>query len=74
MQVLYAKELREAGSRVKVNAVCPGYCKTAFNGHRGLRDPADGAQVAIKMALLTDPGECRWGLSLAALKQQCRPD
>ena len=55
-QVLYAKEFYETKSRVKINAVCPGYCKTAFNAYTGHRDPADGARIAVKMALLTDLG------------------
>lgn len=29
----------------------PGHCKTAFNHYRGLKDPLDGAQVAMHLAL-----------------------
>ena len=54
--MLYAKEFIETKSSIKIHAVCPGYCKTAFNAYTGHTDPADGARVAVNMALLTDPG------------------
>ncbi len=57
LTVLYAKELREAG--VKVNVVSPGYRATDLNGGRptpGAGDPAEGATVAVEMALLDQDG------------------
>ena len=56
--MLYAKEFKTSGKKqLKVNSVCPGFCKTAFNNYRGTKDPADGAKIAVQVALLTDPGE-----------------
>jgi NAD(P)-dependent dehydrogenase (short-subunit alcohol dehydrogenase family) len=57
LTVLYANELRTNG--VKVNAVCPGYRATELNGGQptpGAGDPADGATVAVAMALVGDDG------------------
>jgi NAD(P)-dependent dehydrogenase (short-subunit alcohol dehydrogenase family) len=57
LTVLYANELRPAG--VKVNAVCPGYRATELNGGLptpGAGDPAEGAKVAVTMALIDDDG------------------
>jgi len=52
--VQYAKELR--GTGVLVNAACPGYCATDLNGFRGVRTPAQGAAVAVRLATLPDGG------------------
>jgi NAD(P)-dependent dehydrogenase (short-subunit alcohol dehydrogenase family) len=52
--VLYANDLRADG--IKVNAINPGYCATDLNGHSGHLDPADGATVAIRLALIADDG------------------
>ena len=27
----------------------PGHCRTAFNGFRGTRDPAEGAEVVVEI-------------------------
>ncbi|WP_231743617.1 SDR family oxidoreductase [Mycobacterium sp. GA-2829] len=57
LTVLYANELRDAG--VKVNAVCPGYRATGLNGGLptpGAGDPAQGATVAVEMAMIGDDG------------------
>ncbi|MCU1684105.1 MAG: dehydrogenase [Amycolatopsis sp.] len=54
MTVIYANELRDAG--VKVNAINPGYCATDLNGHQGDLDPAQGAAVAVGVALSPDDG------------------
>ncbi|MBO0677869.1 SDR family oxidoreductase [Mycolicibacterium sp. S2-37] len=57
LTVLYANELRDEG--VKVNAVCPGYRATRLNGGLptpGAGHPADGARVAVKMAMIDDDG------------------
>jgi NAD(P)-dependent dehydrogenase (short-subunit alcohol dehydrogenase family) len=50
--VQYAKQLR---GRVQVNAACPGYCATDLNGHQGTRTPAQGAAIAVQLALLPTP-------------------
>jgi NAD(P)-dependent dehydrogenase (short-subunit alcohol dehydrogenase family) len=52
--VIYANELREAG--VKVNAVDPGFCSTDINDHIGYLEPAQGAAVAVGVALAPDDG------------------
>jgi NAD(P)-dependent dehydrogenase (short-subunit alcohol dehydrogenase family) len=57
LTVLYANELRDEG--IKVNAVCPGYRATELNGGLptpGAGDPADGAKVAVRMAMIDDDG------------------
>lgn len=57
LTVLYANELRPDG--IKVNSVCPGYRATELNGGLptpGAGDPAEGAQVAVAMALLAADG------------------
>jgi NAD(P)-dependent dehydrogenase (short-subunit alcohol dehydrogenase family) len=50
----YAKQLWETG--ILVNAVTPGYCATDLNNHSGYRTAAQGAQIAVKMALLPPDG------------------
>lgn len=50
----YARELRD--TPIKVNAVDPGYCATDLNGHSGTRTAEQGAQIAIRMALLGPDG------------------
>lgn len=54
MTVVYANELRDAG--VQVNAINPGYCATDLNGHQGVLDAAQGAAVAVDVALAPDDG------------------
>jgi NAD(P)-dependent dehydrogenase (short-subunit alcohol dehydrogenase family) len=57
LTVLYANEFRAYG--IKVNAVCPGYRATELNGGLptpGAGDPADGAKVAVTMAMIDDNG------------------
>ncbi|RZS44209.1 NAD(P)-dependent dehydrogenase (short-subunit alcohol dehydrogenase family) [Herbihabitans rhizosphaerae] len=54
LTVQYAKHLR--GDGVLVNAACPGYCATDLNGHRGHRTPAQGAEIAVRLATLADDG------------------
>jgi NAD(P)-dependent dehydrogenase (short-subunit alcohol dehydrogenase family) len=52
--VQYAKEL--SGTNILINAGCPGYCSTDLNGFRGVRTPAQGAAIAIRLATLPDGG------------------
>ena len=52
--VNFANEL--AGTRVKVNAVCPGFVATDLNAFAGHRTVEQGARAAVRMALLDDAG------------------
>jgi NAD(P)-dependent dehydrogenase (short-subunit alcohol dehydrogenase family) len=52
--VQFARELRD--TPIKVNAICPGYVATDLNQHRGARSPADGAAIAIRLAMLPADG------------------
>ncbi|WP_018219861.1 SDR family oxidoreductase [Salinispora pacifica] len=57
----YAKELRD--TPIKVNAVSPGMVATDLNGHRGNRTPAEGAAIAVRLALLDEAGPSGYCLS-----------
>lgn len=52
--VSFAKELESDG--IKVNAVEPGHVRTDLNGNTGFLTPEEGAETAIKMALLGPEG------------------
>lgn len=52
--VHYAREL--ADTEIKVNACAPGFCATDLNGNRGTRTPAQGAKIAIELAVLAAGG------------------
>lgn len=52
--VVLAYELKD--SNFKVNAVCPGYTKTDFNGHRGQGSVAVAGQRIVKYALIGNDG------------------
>ena len=52
--VVLAYELK--GTSFKVNAVCPGYTKTDFNGHRGPGTVEDAGKRIVKYALLDKDG------------------
>jgi NAD(P)-dependent dehydrogenase (short-subunit alcohol dehydrogenase family) len=54
LTVAFAKELLP--SAIKVNAADPGYCATDLNGHSGPRTPAQGAQIAVRLATLPQNG------------------
>ncbi|KAI9714481.1 MAG: hypothetical protein M1820_000442 [Bogoriella megaspora] len=41
----------EAGGSIRYYLACPGYCKTAFNGYRGPKDPLDGAKVVEELVM-----------------------
>ncbi|MEV6618998.1 SDR family oxidoreductase [Streptomyces sp. NPDC051051] len=57
----YAKELRD--TPIKVNAAHPGVVATDINGHRGQRTPAQGAVIAVRLALLDAAGPSGASLS-----------
>lgn len=52
--VVLAYELRD--SAFKVNAVCPGYTKTDFNGHRGPGSVEDAGKRIVKYAFIGNDG------------------
>jgi NAD(P)-dependent dehydrogenase (short-subunit alcohol dehydrogenase family) len=52
--VVLAYELKN--SDFKINAVCPGYTKTDFNGHRGPGSVEDAGKRIIKYALIDKDG------------------
>ena len=52
--VVLAYELKD--SNFKVNAVCPGYTKTDFNGHRGSGSVEDAGKRILKYALIDKAG------------------
>ena len=52
--VNFANELAE--TRIKVNAVCPGFVATDLNNFAGTRTVEQGARAAVRMALLDDAG------------------
>lgn len=52
--VVLAYELKE--SNFKINAVCPGYTKTDFNGHRGPGSVEDAGKRILKYALIDRDG------------------
>ncbi len=59
--VMYAKELRD--TPIKVNSANPGFTATDFNGHRGFRSAAEGAEPSVHLATLPDdgPSGVHWG-------------
>jgi len=52
--VVLAYELKE--TNFKVNAICPGYTKTDFNGHRGPGTVEDAGKRIVKYALIDKDG------------------
>lgn len=52
--VVLAYELKD--TVFKVNAVCPGYTKTDFNGHRGPGNVEDAAKRIVRYALIDKNG------------------
>ena len=52
--VVLAYELKD--TNVKVNAICPGYTKTDFNGHRGPGTIEDAGKRIVKYALIDKEG------------------
>ncbi|HAM23184.1 MAG TPA: short-chain dehydrogenase, partial [Actinobacteria bacterium] len=51
---LTAKELE--GSPIKVNSVCPGWCRTDMGGKDAARSADEGARGIVWAALLPDDG------------------
>lgn len=51
---LTARELE--GSPIKVNSVCPGWCRTEMGGMKATRSADDGAKGIVWAALLSDDG------------------
>ncbi|HTL53687.1 MAG TPA: SDR family oxidoreductase [Planctomycetota bacterium] len=54
LTVIQAAHFQDAGIPVKVNCVCPGWCKTDMGGPRAPRDPVEGARGIVWAALLPD--------------------
>jgi NAD(P)-dependent dehydrogenase (short-subunit alcohol dehydrogenase family) len=52
--VVLAYELKN--TNFKINAVCPGYTKTDFNGHRGPGTVKDAGERIVKYALIDNDG------------------
>jgi NAD(P)-dependent dehydrogenase (short-subunit alcohol dehydrogenase family) len=52
--VVLAYELKD--TNFKVNAICPGYTKTDFNGHRGPGSVEDAGKRIVKYALIDNEG------------------
>ncbi len=52
--VVLAYELKD--TNFKVNAICPGYTKTDFNGHRGTGTLEDAGKRILKYALIDKDG------------------
>ncbi|MBN8519649.1 MAG: SDR family NAD(P)-dependent oxidoreductase [Candidatus Accumulibacter sp.] len=51
---LTAKELE--GTPIKINSVCPGWCRTGMGGENATRSAEEGAQGIVWAALLPDDG------------------
>jgi len=52
--VAFANELQ--GTRIKVNAACPGFTATDLNNFKGTRSVEEGAREAVRLALLGPDG------------------
>jgi NAD(P)-dependent dehydrogenase (short-subunit alcohol dehydrogenase family) len=52
--VMLAKELK--GTNFKVNGVCPGFTKTAFNNYMGVKPVEQGARAIVKYAVINSDG------------------
>jgi NAD(P)-dependent dehydrogenase (short-subunit alcohol dehydrogenase family) len=52
--VAFAQEL--AGTRIKVNAVCPGYTATDLNDHSGPRSVLEAAREPVRLATIGADG------------------
>jgi NAD(P)-dependent dehydrogenase (short-subunit alcohol dehydrogenase family) len=45
-----------AGSKIKVNSVCPGWCRTDLGGADAPRSPEEGVDTVVWLATLPDDG------------------
>jgi NAD(P)-dependent dehydrogenase (short-subunit alcohol dehydrogenase family) len=54
VMLAFSKELAQAG--IKVNAADPGYAKTDFNGHTGVRTVEQAAKGIVELATLDSGG------------------
>lgn len=65
-------EVADEKDRVSFWTVCPGYCKTEFNGLKGHKDPTAGAAVTARL-LESGRGEIPsgtfWGLEEGKFEQ-----
>lgn len=52
--VEFAKELEDEG--IKVNAACPGFADTDFNGHRGTKPASQAARIIVELGTLGADG------------------
>ena len=52
--VAFANELK--GTRIKVNAACPGFTSTDLNNHAGTKSVEEGAREPVRLALLGEDG------------------
>jgi NAD(P)-dependent dehydrogenase (short-subunit alcohol dehydrogenase family) len=48
--------LELAGTRIKVNTLCPGYNATDMNNHAGTQHPSEGAKIVVRAATLGPDG------------------
>lgn len=48
LTIIYSQKFKN----IKVNAVSPGYCVTNLNNFKGTKSAADGAKVAVKIAMM----------------------
>jgi NAD(P)-dependent dehydrogenase (short-subunit alcohol dehydrogenase family) len=46
--------VESAGTRIKVNSVCPGWCRTELGGTEAPRSPEEGIDTVIWLATLPD--------------------
>ena len=54
--ITLAFALELADTRIKVNAMCPGFTKTNLNKFNGTRTVEEGAREAVRLALIDDSG------------------
>ena len=53
-------EFAKCAPGVMVYSANPGHCRTAFNGYRGTKDPLDGANAVVELAM-AEPGKYESG-------------